>query len=72
MTQRKKPITLKEARKHTRNSQQKVAFAVGIERKHYQNIEYGKVVPSVKIALKICNFLHCSVYDILEWKEDEK
>ena len=58
--------TLKQARLAKHITQKSIASAVGIGDQHYQAIEYGKVEPSVVLAIRIAEVL--SVYDYTEFK----
>lgn len=51
-------------------SQDNFARKVGITGNHYRNIEKGRSLPTVKVAIKICKLLRVSVYDIDEWNND--
>ena len=48
---------LVQARKKLRLTQREVAEKVGISENTYQQYEYGKIVPSVLIAIKISDML---------------
>ncbi|MCM3271025.1 hypothetical protein [Paenibacillus elgii] len=37
--------------------------------KHYQNIEYGMTIPTVTIALHICEVLGIDPREVDEWKD---
>ncbi|MFC5402946.1 helix-turn-helix transcriptional regulator [Cohnella soli] len=60
-------MKLKKARKRAKITQDEIAEALEISRRHYQNIEYGIVDPGVTTALRIAKFLGVSPYNIDEW-----
>lgn len=62
-------MKLKEARKRKNLSQEKVSRAVNVSLKHYQNIEYGITMPTINIALHICEVLGIDPREIDEWKD---
>ncbi|KUP22076.1 helix-turn-helix transcriptional regulator [Paenibacillus sp. DMB5] len=62
-------MKLKEIREEKELSQEKVSRAVNISLKHYQNIEYGVTMPTVNIALHICEILEVDPRAIDEWKD---
>ncbi|OMF88725.1 helix-turn-helix transcriptional regulator [Paenibacillus sp. FSL R7-0337] len=62
-------MKLKEIREEKDFSQEKVSRAVNISLKHYQNIEYGVTMPTVNIALHICEILAVDPREIDEWKD---
>lgn len=59
-------MTLRELRIKKGLTQKQVAEAVGIAECAYQRYEYGKVLPSVVVAIKIAKALGVSVEEI--WK----
>lgn len=62
-------MKLKEVREKRGLSQEKVSRAINISLKHYQNIEHGITMPTVNIALHICEILEVDPRDIDEWKD---
>jgi len=60
--------TLYTLRKDYGYSQELIADYCSISYRHYQNIEYGKTIPNVKIAQKIAKCLNVTV-DVL-WPLD--
>lgn len=62
-------MKLKEAREKMGLSQEKICRAVNISLKHYQNIEHGIAMPTVNIALHICEVLQVDPRTIDEWKD---
>lgn len=65
-------MNLRDARKLKQLSQEKVSRLVNISLKHYQNIEYGIAMPTVNIALHICEVLEVDPRTIEEWKDRKK
>ncbi|MDQ6422589.1 helix-turn-helix transcriptional regulator [Paenibacillus sp. LHD-117] len=70
-----KPQPLKALRSIKHLTQEQLAHAAGITLLYYRKIEKGPAnggsVPTVKIAKKISKSLGVTVYDILEWEEEE-
>lgn len=62
-------LQLKQAREHKKLSQEKLSRAINVSLKHYQNIEHGITMPTVNIALHICEVLEVDPRDIDEWKD---
>ncbi|CAI8761904.1 Transcriptional regulator [Brevibacillus sp. IT-7CA2] len=62
-------MKLKDARIDKKLSQEKISRTINVSLKHYQNIEYGITVPSVTIALHICEVLNIDPRDVDEWKD---
>ncbi|WP_414851588.1 helix-turn-helix transcriptional regulator [Brevibacillus sp. IT-7CA2] len=62
-------LKLKDARIDKKLSQEKISRTINVSLKHYQNIEYGITVPSVTIALHICEVLNIDPRDVDEWKD---
>lgn len=62
-------MKIKEAREKKNLSQEKVSRAINISLKHYQNIEHGVTMPTVNIALHICEILEVDPRIIDEWKD---
>lgn len=62
-------LQLKQAREHKKLSQEKLSRAINVSLKHYQNIEHGITMPTVNIALHICEVLDVDPRDIDEWKD---
>ncbi|MET3291822.1 UNVERIFIED_CONTAM: putative transcriptional regulator [Brevibacillus sp. OAP136] len=62
-------IKLRELRVSRGRSQEEVARAANISVKQYYNIEKGISTPTVKVAIRICDFLEGSIYSISEWNE---
>jgi putative transcriptional regulator len=60
-------ITIAEARKQKKLSQEKVARCVDISLRSYQTIERDGVMPSVVTALMICELLNVDPREIHEW-----
>ncbi len=42
---------------------------INVSLKHYQNIEYGITIPSVTIALHLCEVLGIDIREVDEWKD---
>lgn len=61
-------MKLLDARKQKGLSQEKLSREVNVSLKHYQNIEHGITVPTVTIALHICEVLEVDPREIDEWK----
>ncbi|MFF0828808.1 helix-turn-helix transcriptional regulator [Brevibacillus sp. NPDC003359] len=62
-------MKLKEARTQKKLSQEKIARTINVSLKHFQNIEYGITIPTVTIALHICEVLDIDPREIDEWKD---
>jgi putative transcriptional regulator len=62
-------MKLKDVRKKRGLSQEKISRTVNISLKHYQNIEHGITMPTVNIALHICEVLDVDPREIDEWKD---
>jgi len=62
-------MKLKDVRKKRGLSQEKISRIVNISLKHYQNIEHGITMPTVNIALHICEVLDVDPREIDEWKD---
>lgn len=62
-------MKLSEARKKMGFTQEQLCRAVNISLKHYQNIEHGLTLPTVNIALHICEVLEEDPRKIDEWKD---
>jgi putative transcriptional regulator len=60
-------ITLSEARRQKKLSQEKVARCVDISLRSYQTLERDGVMPSVVTALMICELLSVDPREIQEW-----
>ncbi|MGG4446538.1 helix-turn-helix transcriptional regulator [Brevibacillus sp. HB1.2] len=65
-------MNLSDARKQKGLSQEKVSRIINVSLKHYQNIEYGITIPTVTIALHICEVLNIDPRDVDEWKDRRK
>lgn len=57
-------MKLKEKRIEKKLSQEKLARMVNITLKHYQNIEKGKSLPTVIIAINIAKILNSTVEEL--------
>ena len=55
---------LLQSRKDAKLTQEQLAKLASISKTHYQYIEYGKVDPSVSVALKLANALHKTVEEL--------
>ena len=55
---------LLQSRKDAKFTQEQLAKLASISKTHYQYIEYGKVDPSVSVALKLANALHKTVEEL--------
>ena len=55
---------LLQARKDAKLTQEHLAKLASISKTHYQYIEYGKVDPSVSVALKLANALNKTVEEL--------
>ena len=62
-------MKLREARNHKGISQERLSRMINVSLKHYQNIEHGLSVPTVTIALHICEILDIDPREIDEWKD---
>lgn len=62
-------MKLREARNHKGISQERLSRIINVSLKHYQNIEHGLSVPTVTIALHICEILDIDPREIEEWKD---
>ncbi|WP_429843223.1 helix-turn-helix transcriptional regulator [Brevibacillus sp. FIR094] len=62
-------LKLKDARIEKKLSQEKISRIINVSLKHYQNIEYGITVPTVTIALHICEVLDIDPREVDEWKD---
>ncbi|TNJ63428.1 helix-turn-helix transcriptional regulator [Paenibacillus hemerocallicola] len=62
-------MRLVDARKQAGVSQEQLSRIISVSLKHYQNIEHGLSVPTVTIALHICEILGIDPREIDEWKE---
>jgi putative transcriptional regulator len=62
-------MKLKEIRETKKLSQEKLSRAINVSLKHYQNIEHGITMPTVNIALHICEVLEVDPREIDEWKD---
>lgn len=61
-------MKLQKARQAANISQEEIAHKANISLRHYQRIEKGESIPTVKIALAICKVLHVDPHDIDEWQ----
>ena len=55
---------LKEIRLSKNLTQKELAKQLNISERHYQNIEYGKSNPSIKLALRLCDILEIDLTDL--------
>ena len=55
---------LKDHRLSKSLTQKELAKQLNISERHYQNIEYGKVNPSIKLALRLCEILEIDLADL--------
>lgn len=62
-------MKLFDARREKKLSQEKVSRLVNVSLKHYQNIEYGITIPTVTIALHICEVFDIDPREVDEWKD---
>ncbi|WP_327204075.1 helix-turn-helix domain-containing protein [Paenibacillus tyrfis] len=62
-------MKLVDARKQKQLSQEKISRIINVSLKHYQNIEYGITIPTVTIALHICEVLEIDPREVDEWKD---
>jgi putative transcriptional regulator len=65
-------MKLNHIRKDKNISQEKLSRIINVSLKHYQNIEHGVSVPSVTIALHICEILDVDPREVDEWKDRRK
>lgn len=63
-------MRLKEIRSNKKVPQETLSRYADISLTHYQNIERGDSIPSVKIALLICELLKTSPYEVDEFKHE--
>ena len=52
-------------------TQQELADKLGVSRQTIIAVEKGKFKPSVKLALKLANILHCTVEELFELEEGD-
>ena len=64
-------VLLRKIRKQKGMTQDELAKVVGVGRTTIGEIEAGKHVPGVDVAMEIAAALHCSVYDIFVLNEME-
>jgi putative transcriptional regulator len=57
---------LVKARKAKNLTQQNVATSIEISRSYYAEIEKGTKTPSIKVAIKILNFLEIASHNFFE------
>lgn len=62
-------VTVKAKRREKNYTQEKLAKKVGVGRSTISEIEAGKHVPSVDVALRIANALDCKVEELFRLKE---
>lgn len=62
-------MKIKDARTIKKLSQEATARLVDISLKHYQDIEKGVSIPSVTIAIALCEVFQVDIKDIVEWGE---
>ena len=63
---------LKEFRfKNGEMTQDNIARMAGVSRQTIIAVEKGKFNPSVKLALKLANILHCTVEELFELEEGD-
>ncbi|WP_151736734.1 helix-turn-helix transcriptional regulator [Paenibacillus tengchongensis] len=62
-------MKLSKARNEQNFTQEKMSRLINVSLKHYQNIEHGITMPTVNIALHICEILEVDPRDIDEWKD---
>jgi putative transcriptional regulator len=55
---------MKSIRESKNLTQEQLANSLGVSRSWIEKVENGKVEPSLKLALRIANFLECSIEDI--------
>lgn len=53
-------------------TQAKIAYLVDISETHYQNIEYGKVIPNTHLAQKLALFLETTVSELFPLNNFDK
>ncbi|WP_063568281.1 helix-turn-helix transcriptional regulator [Paenibacillus sp. O199] len=65
-------MRLKEARELANYTQESLVQEIQIQMecslRHYQNIEYGKKIPTMPLGLLICRICGVDPNDIDEWK----
>lgn len=61
-------MKLKEAREKKGFTQEKLAWKINITSRYYLEIEKGRSIPSVVLALEICSQLEVDPRAIEEWK----
>ena len=61
---------LKEVRKAQKLTQKQVAEGIGISANHYQFYEYGKIEPSIGVAIKLCHYFNVSADYLLGLSDD--
>ncbi|RAW15518.1 XRE family transcriptional regulator [Paenibacillus taichungensis] len=62
-------MKISAARNAKNLTQEKLSRAINVSLKHYQNIEHGLTMPTVNIALHICEILDIDPREIDEWKD---
>jgi len=63
---------MKEFRfKNGEMTQDNIARMAGVSRQTIIAVEKGKFNPSVKLALKLANILHCTVEELFELEEGD-
>ncbi|GIO12177.1 hypothetical protein J19TS2_17320 [Cohnella xylanilytica] len=62
-------MKISDARIAKNLTQEKLSRAINVSLKHYQNIEHGITMPTVNIALHICEILDVDPREIDEWKD---
>jgi len=63
---------MKEFRfKNGEMTQDNIARMAGVSRQTIIAVEKGKFKPSVKLALKLANILHCTVEELFELEEGD-
>ncbi|MDO7906080.1 helix-turn-helix transcriptional regulator [Paenibacillus sp. JX-17] len=62
-------MKISAARNAKNLTQEKLSRAINVSLKHYQNIEHGLTMPTVNIALHICEILDVDPREIDEWKD---
>ena len=63
---------LREARERKGVSQKRAAQDLGINVQRYRNYEYGKREPTLAWLVEMAKYYHCTVDELVGFKEDEQ
>lgn len=65
-------MKIKKARNDKKLSQEAVSRIIDVSLRHYQDIEKGVVMPSVIIALALCEIFQIDIKEVEEWQDWKK